>query len=398
MSWPALLEPDIQSFIHQNEHEDIRKLALRKPPNPDWPYPLIIDQIKARQKARKKLPHWPDFHPDIIFPSAHILEQASSTATAHYKATLVKGKTFCDLTGGTGVDSCALTKYYESGTCIDCDSTNVEILSHNLQLLKAPHCRIEVCLARAEDFIKIMPLVDLTIIDPQRRNSGGKGKFRLEDCSPSITELLPTLREKSSEIMLKTSPILDIHQAVTTLKNVEAVHILEWNNECKEVVYIIGHSPSVEEKKIPVTAVKLDETGDILSSLTFTKEEEENAVPRYGLPEKYLYEPGPAFLKSGGFNTLAKTYNLKKLHKHTHLYTSDTLQHTFPGRTFETIGRFSAHSKSLPFSKANLTIRNFPAKTDNLKKKLKLKDGGQNYLFACTLFNEEKTLLHGRKI
>lgn len=241
-----------------------------------------------------------------------------------------------------------------------------------------------------------MPHVDFAFIDPQRRNLGGsqnrKGLYRLQDCSPNIIALLPALKDKAATIILKTSPMLDIDQGIEELDGVCAVHIVEWQNECKEILYIL--KPNKKIKDIPITAINLN-TG---ASLTFTREEEAAAKAHITAPQSYLYEPSPAFMKSGSYKTLCTRENVSKIARHTHLYTSDDLRETFPGRAFKICGTFPAQAKALPFKKANLAIRNFPSETAALKKKLKLKDGGEDYLFACTLNDETRTLIHARKI
>ena len=394
MDFKCLLEPDIKHFIGQHENDDVRTLALKKPPQERWPYALIIDQIKVRQKARTKIPQWLDRHPDIIFPPGDIIEQASSTATARYKASLVKGKIFADLTGGAGVDTHAFTARFERGICIDRDPKAAALLEHNLQLLSPKP--IEVHTAAAEELIKDMPPADMIYIDPQRRNDQKKGLFRISDCAPNILALLPMLQRKTDLVMLKTSPMLDITQAIKDLQHVREVHIVQWRGECKEVLYLIDFTNAASEDKAPHIVVDLDDEGAISKRHQFTKSQEETPAP-LGLPEDYLYEPGPAFQKAGGFNSLAHEFEFRKLHKHTHLYTSKTLNTDFPGRHFKIINTLPINRKSLTFDKANLTIRNFPGDVAALRKKLKLREGGEDYLFACTLMDEQKILLHVRK-
>jgi len=392
MNWQSLLDIEIQKFIRAHEKDDVAALALKKPPNADWDYPLILDQIKARQKARVKIPLWADHHPNIIFPPAAILEQASSAATARYKAGLIRGENFVDLTGGTGVDSCALTEHYKNGIIIEHNQHAANLIAHNLPLLTDK--KIEVLNIAAEEYVPTMLETDLVIIDPQRRDTQRKGKFQLSDCSPDITALLPTLQNKAKTILLKTSPMLDISQAITQLGNVNAVHVLEWRGDCKELVFIIGENPV---KTPPITAVSLNDEGEAISTLTFTLEEERTTTAELSKPLRYLYEPGPAFQKSGAFNTMSKHFNVKKLHPHTHLYTSETLKTDFPGRTFKIIEQYPVQAGKIPLKKANLTVRNFPMNAPDLRKKLKIKDGGEDTLFACTLEDGSKILLHGKK-
>ena len=392
MTWQSLLDPDIQKFIRDHETDDVAALALKKPPQSDWDYKAVLDQIKSRQKAKLKLPRWTDHHPGILFPPADILEQASSAATARYKAALVKGKNFVDLTGGCGVDTCAMTEHFQRGICIEQEKTAADLIAHNIQLLS--DTPVEVINGKAEEFTKNMPDTDVIIIDPQRRDHSRKGKYKFEDCSPNILELLPLLLQKSQSIIIKTSPMLDIAEGIKALGNVEAIHVLEWNGDCKELAFIVSNKTA---DTVPITAVSLDDDGEVLSSLTFTLQEEKTAQAELSPPLKYLYEPGPAFQKSGGFNVISKEFGVKKLAPHTHLYTSETLQTGFPGRVFEIIGQFPAKAEKIKLKQAHIKSRNFPLRSEELRKKLKIREGGNDYLFACTLLDDTKAILHTKK-
>lgn len=394
MPWKQLLQPEIQAFMAHNRTTDVRTLGLKKPPVSGWPYPLILDQIKGRQKAAVKIPGWLGY-PSIVLPASDILEQASSGATAQYKAGLIQGKIFADLTGGAGVDCFALSQKFESGHGVEQDENAASLLAHNAKILT--QTPIQIHHARAEDWAQQMPPVDLVFIDPQRRSSSRKGFYRLEDCAPDIIALLPVIKEKTKKVMIKTSPMLDIQQSLNSLESICAVHVLEWHGECKEVVYIIDFSKTVPGNDIPITAVTLDDQGSALNSFTFTRAKEniEHAEP--SAPLRYLYEPGPAFQKAGGFNSIAQEYRLKKLHTHTHLYTSDRPCPNFPGRGFEIIQILPVRREALSFDRANLSIRNFPSDVASLRKKLGLKDGGDDYVFACTLKDESRALIRCRK-
>ena len=396
MPWKLLLRPDIRGFIRAHESTDVRELALKKPPGNDWPLPLVLDQIKARQKAAEKNPQWLEA-PDVIFPATIFMEQASSTATARYKASLAHGKTFADLTGGCGVDTLAMSENFESGICIERDAQAASLIDHNLKLLgKNP---VAVHHAQAENFEEIIAgTVDVLCIDPQRRDDTRKGFYRLADCSPDITALLPKMKEKARAAIIKTSPMLDIAQTLQTLEYVAQVHVLEWRGDCKEVVYVLDFSGRTNPDDVPVTAVMLGDNGAPLAQTTHTRMQETQVNAEISPPLAYLYEPGPAFQKAGGFNTMAQNFDVKKLHRNTHLYTADAPVPGFPGRGFAVQGVFPASGKALPFSQANLTLRNFPGDTAALRKKLGLKDGGEDYVFACTLQDESKALIHARKI
>ncbi len=395
MDWQKLLDPQIRNFIREHQDADVPSLALKRPPSENWPWKLILDQIKARQKAKIKMPQWLD-HQNVIFPPPDIIEQASSTATARYKAHLVNGKTFADLTGGAGVDCWAFAEKFESGICIERDQNAAELLAHNMSLL----CKDTIAIhnTAAENFVSQMPTVDFVYIDPQRRTENKKGFYRFEDCTPNIVELLPSLTTKAKMVMIKASPMLDIWEGIKSLQFVEAVHIVEWQGECKGLIYILNPSQKMSLSDTPVTAAKINDGGDMIYHFTFTKAQEETTAPHIAMPQKFLFEPGPAFQKAGAFNALALRYDLHTLHRHTHLYTAQSIRPDFPGHIFEILSILPVDKKSLPVKKANLKLRNFPGTVEALRRKLGLEDGGEDYLFACTLADESKTLIHTRRI
>ncbi len=396
MTWRTLLQPKIADFIKTYAQANVSDLALKGPPDRTWAFPLVLDQIKAKQKAKEKLPQWLTAHPDLVFPPADIVEQASSAATARYKASLVDGQNFIDLTGGAGVDSWAFSQKFRHGTVIERNAECAALLAHNLPLLG--NGNIEVVQADAENFIESMALSDFVYIDPQRRNTARSKIVRLEECSPDVTTLLPLILEKAGTVMVKASPMLDIASAVRKLAHVAAVHVVEWRGECREVLYILNAATDANFEYVPLTAVNIDDEGCAIAALRFTAGEENNAETAVGPLESYLFEPGPAFLKSGGFKTLALRFELRKLHPHTHLYTDAHDRPDFPGRRFQVLETIDIKSKPFPVSKANLAVRNFPADAAALKKRLKIKDGGEDYLFACTLHDESRTIIRAKKI
>lgn len=393
----ALLDPAVQDFILAREGADVAALALKKPPDPHWPWREMLEQIKSRQKAARKLPFWLSV-PGLIFPAPDTVEQASSEATSRYKAALLKASNFIDLTGGSGADSTACALFAESGIVIEKDPESANILAHNMGLLHPG--KLKVITGAAEDVLPALPQTALVILDPQRREGVKRGIFRLEDGAPNIIELLPLLRTKTRFVLLKSAPLLDIAQTLQILPCVSEVHVLEVAGECKEVLYLMNfeNAPSAATS---ITAVSLNEEGAPLHTINFTRTEEEAAPLITGAPQRYLFEPGPAFLKAGCFKLLAARYGLTKLAAHTHLYTGPAPCPEFPGRSFEIMGTLPAHKDAIKAAlkalKANLTVRNFPESVENLRKKWGLKEGGEDYLFACTLEDGARTLLHTRK-
>ena len=393
--WHILLDPAVRDFIAMHQKSDVAALALQKPPVTDWPYKLILNQIKSRQKATLKIPSWINI-PGIIFPAPDVIEQASSQATARYKASCVEGKTYIDLTAGSGIDSAAIMGRFSSGIAVEKEPETAAILQHNLvSCLKLP---IDIQCGTAEDMLQHCAAVDLIYIDPQRRDSQRRGLFKLAEASPDITTLLPLLRKKAKQILIKTSPLLDIDHAIETLKYVDQVHIVEWRGECREVLYLMNTDQRSEAAAAPILhAVSIDDQGAPIRSLCFTREDERAALVEYQNPSVYLYEPSAAFTKAGAYRFLAARFGLHKLHPHTHLYTSTELCPDFPGRIFQIYGIYPASGKGLPVTQASITVRNFPAEAATLMKKLGLKDGGDDTLMACTLMDGQKALIHVRK-
>ncbi len=395
-----ILDKNIQTFIREHEDGDVKALALQKLPNPNWPRPEILNQIKARQKAASKLPTWHKTD-GIIFPHSDVIEQASSEAAATYKASLVSGKNFADLTAGAGVDTYAFSRVFSNGYAIEINAHSANILTHNLNSLKQSN--INVINESSEVILETLPNVDFIYVDPARRDQSGKGKYNLSSCQPNVISLLPLLLKKAKTVMVKTSPILDISKAYDDLNgHVSECHIVEWDGQVKEILLILSAENKAPLNDIPIHAIQIDNNGKPTLNFEFTLsgEEQESLLP--SKPLKYLYEPRPALMKSGAFNLLSNRTNTHKIQAHTHLYTSAELNNDFPGRAFEIQNVIAADKKSLksilPDGKANLSLRNFPMPIDALKKKFGIKDGGQEYLFACTLNDGKHVLIHCRKV
>ncbi len=399
MSLDLLLQNDVQKFVKAHERSDITTLALKKLPNPSWDYNLILDQIKVRQKAKIKSP---DLHEidNIIFPKNDLYEQASSSACAAYKASLVKGLSFIDLTSGSGIDSYYISKNFKNGTLVERDNYHAALLKHNMKILrqeKKIFCELTIYNGDATQYLNNIDInnnkIDLVFIDPQRRENNKKGIFELSSCSPDILSLLPVLKNKVKNIIVKTSPVLDIEKAIKALKYVTKVHIVQWNNECKEVLYYLDTSSSINPDEVIIHAVDIDDTGSIKKQFSYKKSDEKHISIKYSMPLTYLYEPSAAFQKSGGFKSLAIKFDVKKIHPHSHIYTSDNIRDKFPGKYYEIIDITPVKAKALNIKKADLTLRNFPGNVHELKKKLKLLDGGDYRIFATTLCNNEKKLI-----
>lgn len=389
-----------KEFIRQNEHKDVRELALKldKTKYRELDVEFVLKQISGRQTAKGKLPIW-FANDEIIYPVHLSLEQASSEATAKYKASLIPdgNKALVDLTGGMGVDFAFLSQRFVKSVYVEQNRELCDIAKHNFEVLGLQNVVIEN--STSESYLEKTSEMDVIFLDPSRRDDIGRKVVRIEDCSPNILEIQDLLLKKSKLILVKFSPMLDISLTVKSLKNVKEVHVVSVENECKELLFLLS---SKAETTTYIT-VDLDKNRDIEKSY-FTLEEEQDVEISYANTiEKYLYEPNASILKAGGFKSVAKQFDIKKLHASSHLYTFDTPIQDFPGRVFEVKNWFTPSKKNIKSflsetKKANITVRNFPMSVTEIRKKTGLKEGGGVYLFATTLVNGEKVWVLCRKI
>lgn len=389
----SLLHPEIQKFITANIGADSSKFALQKNPFPEVNWIAIINQIATKTKAKDKLPTFFKTE-NIIYPSKISVEQTSSEKTALYKASLVSGDTLIDLTGGFGVDDLYFSKTMKNVIHCEIDEELSMLVQHNFVVLGIQNIQFEW--GDSYTYLdKTQSKLDWIYIDPSRRNDI-KGKvFMLKDCLPNVPELLPFYFTKSDNILIKTAPILDISAGLLELSNVKCIHIVAVDNEVKELIWELSKSfiGEIAVKTVNITKDKREEFSFELNS--------KSNFSNYSLPKKYLYEPNSAIMKSGGFDEIGIQYQLDKLHQHSHLYTSED-KIDFPGRIFEiqeTISYMKNDMKSfLENKKANITTRNFPDSVEKIRKKWKIKDGGNLYCFFTTDRNNHKIVLICTKI
>jgi 16S rRNA G966 N2-methylase RsmD len=388
-----ILDPQIQEFITSNIGKTVVKLALQKNPFPTVEWIDILNQIAAKTKAKEKLPTWFST-PNIIYPSKISVEQTSSEKTAEYKATIVSGEQLIDLTGGFGIDDFYFSKKIKKITHCEIDTELSAIVKHNFNQLNAENitCYTGDSLSTLNE---LAVKWDWIYIDPSRRNDV-KGKvFMLKDCLPNVPEHLKLYFNNTDAILIKTAPILDITAGLSELQNVKTIHIVAVDNEVKELLWELrkDYVGNIKIKTVCLSKEKTETFDFILNEFT------ENTT--YSLPQKYLYEPNSSIMKSGGFNEVAVFYKLNKLHKHSHLYTSERLIY-FPGRIFKIENSFvygkTEMKRFLENQKANITTRNFPETVENIRKKWKIKEGGNLYCFFTTDENNNKIVLICSKI
>lgn len=388
--------PEEKEFIQQHLHRSPAELMLQAGRYPHLPVAELVKQIQARQKASDKLPTW-TANPEVIFPVAVSVEQSSSEATAAYKASLVSGRLLIDLTGGFGVDSFFFAKQFGRVVHVEQNRELSELASYNFKLLRADN--IETRNTRAEDFLRSFTgKADVLYLDPARRGERAEKVHLLQDSEPDVLQLLPLLLEKADQVLLKTSPMLDIELALEQLGHVAQVWTVALHNECKEVLYLID--PGAAGTGTKRHAVNLLPSGQI-QQITFTKSEEDQAPVTYADPQTYLYEPNSAILKAGAYRSIAFQFGLQKLHPNSHLYTSDQLIPDFPGRAFvcRGVGRYNKKeiTAQLPTRKANITVRNFLEPVADIRKKTGIKEGGSDYLFFTTDMHQKPIVIYCTK-
>jgi hypothetical protein len=389
----TLLNANIQEFINANIDVKITKLALQKNPFPNVDWISILNQIEAKTKAKDKLPTW-FATKDIIYPSKISVEQTSSEKTALYKSTLVSGDSLIDLTGGFGVDDYYFSKRINTIAHCEINPELSDLVKHNFEQLEVKNCSFY----KGDSLTTLSSLNqkwDWIYIDPSRRNDA-KGKvFMLKDCLPNVPENLDFYFKNSNAILIKTAPLLDISAGLSELKNVKNIHIVALDNEVKELLWELHKDYSGE-----ITIKTINILKDKTESFDFVLNQEQR-VPSYSLPQKYLYEANNAIMKSGGFDEVSNLYSINKLHRHSHLYTSENLV-AFPGRIFEIQNSISYNKTEIKMhlenKKANITIRNFPDSVEVIRKKWKIKDGGNIYCFFTTDVNNNKIVLICTKI
>lgn len=384
-----ILKTGVQQFINKNIDADILSVVLKKPLFSGVTQKELAQQIEARRKSKTKLPTWFNT-PMIYYPKKLHIEQTSSESTARYKAHLVSGKCLLDLTGGLGIDTYYFSKKVDEVYHCEWDQELHEIATYNFGVLKAFNIttfHTDGLLFLADSNLKY----DWIYLDPARRDEHQNKVFRLSDCTPDITKHLSLLLNKSEHVLLKTAPLLDITAGISDLKHVKEIHIVADHNEVKEVLWVL-HS-NEQGSAIAIKTINITHSGS--ETFNFLLAEEGKVKSTYAAPQAYIYEPNAAIMKSGGFKSIGKAFGVYKLHEHSHLYTSEELIR-FPGRIFKIINTAAYNKKaikSLSLSKANITTRNFPHSVAEIRKRFKISDGGNLYLFFTTDFNGELMVL-----
>ena len=378
-------------FIRQHCNEDVRQLALMGGKHSEVDLKYALEQIAGRQKARMKLPSWAAVD-EIVYPPHLSMEQCSSEATALYKARIAgSGDLMVDLTAGFGVDAAFISKGFKRVVTVEQQAHLCAISSANFRRLGLNH--IESVCGNGVEYLHTLDHADLLFIDPARRDEHGARTFGVADCTPNVLELIDELLAKTDRVMIKLSPILDWRKAVADIGHVREVHIVSVDNECKELLLVA----SLKEQPLRLYGVNNDsvfECTDLESAGC--------AIASMDTTPSWLYEPNASMMKAGCFKVLSERFHLAALDHNSHLFVSDAEVPDFPGRQFMIDKITSMNKRELKVAlagiqKANITVRNFPMTVAELRKRLKLQDGGDTYIFATTVAGKGHQLFVCRK-
>ena len=386
-----------QEYISKHIDDDVRGLALRmKEGAADFRPKFVLQQIAGIQAMRRKMPQWAD-NQDIIYPAHLSLEQCSSEFTADYKRGIIERfcshydkKTFADLTGGFGVDFSVMSAGFSKAYYVERNAELCAIAQHNFQALSMQNFNV-VNGDGVEFLSNCDQKIDVIFIDPARRNNAGGKTVHIQDCEPNILDFQDVILQKSDIAIIKLSPMLDISECLLKLKNIKEIHVVASDGECKEILVVLTAEKPNDEPLIFAVNNK--------QRFMFWRSYEEYCsllIANHVNEGMYLYEPNAAIMKAAPFYLLAEYYFIQKIAPNSHLYVSDNWIEDFPGRGFRIV-KIGGVKDFKHIEKANIAVRNFPMKADELRKKLKIKDGGDIYLFATTLNDGRKVLIETKK-
>lgn len=408
-----------KEFIIQNRNKDVRSLALKKAPEGVRLF-WCLQQIEGWQLAQKKLPRWAETD-DLWFPPRLSMEQCSSESTATYKRDIIQrlhANSLADLTGGFGVDFTYMAQGLPRATYVERQEVLCESARHNFPILGLPDA--EIVNGDAEETLRRLDHVDAIFIDPARRDDVGRKTVAIEDCTPDVSALQDLLLQKATYVIIKLSPMLDITQALRSLRHVAEVHVVSHKGECKELLLVLHK----EADSVPDNAVISDAIASTYYCVNLNTQDAPfivspsttvsvispspttAPVPLFpastSMDGLYLFEPNASILKAGQQDTFGTHYMLQKLHPQSNLFVGPQPIQNVPARQFRIVstGDFSKSSLKHLLSgvkQANITVRNFPATVADLRKRLKIKDGGKDYLFATTLQDGSHIIIKGEK-
>ena len=414
-------------FVKQFRQSDPRKLALQASRYPDVDMPYALNQIQGWQTAQRKLPSWAACD-GVVYPPHLNMEQCSSEPTARYKQQVARRwaeripnasrTSMTDLTGGFGVDFSFTSRCFDCATYVERNASLCEVVGANLPRLGIQNATVEC--AEAEAVLERMEPQTMIFLDPARRDEHGAKTVLIADCTPDVCQLLPRLMQKSQFVMLKLSPMLDWHKAIADLEGtVREVHIVSVDGECKELLLVLANDGTPEVQVFCVDILSKPDSEGVYQRSEFvysiaTNAQEEVAENNSKLEKstsaqptnsklktqnsKFLYEPNASVMKAGCFDEIARAYDVSAISRNSHLFLSGHEIDGFPGRTFAidavtTMNKRQLRQTLAGMKQANIAVRNFPLSVAELRKRLKLSDGGGTYIFATTTSDGDHILM-----
>lgn len=390
-----IINTETAAFVEAHSDDDVRQLALGKVPE-GVDLQLALNQIDGRQRARKKLPTLAATE-GIVYPPHISMEQCSSEATAEYKARLAKrlgGETMVDLTGGFGIDFIYMSRGFREATYVEQQEHLCEAARENFALLGMKDAKVVNC--DGTSYLNDMQPVDLIYLDPARRDIYGfRVLFSIRDCEPNVLQLLPALKKKSHHIIIKLSPMLDWMKAFCELGNrVSEIHIVSVDGECKEML-MVAEDASFAWPKVYCVNIGGNTESYVFDAKDYFGKSDTNALVMghnspFGIEQShYLLVPNASVMKSKLFELLSEQFSLPQISIYSHLYLSDRKVEGFPGKEYRiksisTMNKRELRDKLSGISQANIAVRNFNMTTVELRKRLKLADGGDTYIFGST--------------
>jgi len=389
-----ILATEVQVFLAKHKNSNPQQIALQKSPFALVSSAELANQLDSYQRSIYKLPTW-STTPGIYFPPKINIEQSSSEKTATIKLELITaGSRIIDLTGGFGVDTYYFSKNCQSVVYCELNKDLVDIVKHNAEQFNITNIHFNL-----GDGLRILEQMeddafDYIYVDPSRRDLNQR-YFLLEECQPDIVNNQEFFFQKSKTVISKISPLFDISKAILQLKGCKSIHIISVDADCKELLFVQekGYNGPVQIHCVAITAKET-------RRLTYIHEQEKELQVEISEVGSYIYDPDVSVLKAGAFKMVAYQYGLSKLHQHSHLYTSDKLIEDFIGRSFKVINVYSMAElkKNKPFTKAHVHIKNFPLKVNEIRKKYKIKEGADTYLFFTTDKNDSFICIQAQKV
>ena len=387
-----------EQFIKQFADADIHALALKADKYPDVDMSFALNQILGRQKALRKLPVWAATE-GVIYPPHISMEQCSSEFTAIYKRNILHriidgAYSLTDLTGGFGVDFIYMSENCKSATYVERKKELCDVVEQNIKLFGRKN--VEIINSEAEQYLVSMKSTDVIYADPARRDNSGARTYAISDCTPDVIDLLPQLLDKAKYVLIKLSPMLDHNKTIEDLnhvaKCVKEVHIVSTAGECKELLVLLSSNAGDEYE------VHCVNDNDEFVYTSSNEQKSARITQEEDLVDAYIYEPNASIMKSGCFGQLSYAYNVSVIARNSNIFVSREKLNNFPGRAFHVISTTTMNKKELSralsgIKKANITVRNFPMSVSDLRKRLKLKDGGEIYIFATTTSTGSHVLL-----